>query len=56
MMTNATDVRERLENPLRDQALRAAGVSIPVRTDAAPFRAARARRPRWLAFLLRLTR
>jgi hypothetical protein len=37
----------------RDEILARAGVSIPTRRDMAPFRPVR-RRPRWLAFLLRL--
>ncbi len=61
MTPNAIDVQERLKIPaepgvMRDEALSSAGVRIPTRTDAAPFRTAGARRPRWLAFLLRLAR
>jgi hypothetical protein len=38
----------------RDEILRRAGVSMPTLRDMAPYRPVR-RRPRWLAFLLRLT-
>lgn len=59
MTPNANEVQERLTLPSeprrsRESALAAAGVCIPIRRDAAPFRAAGRRRPRWLAFLLRL--
>lgn len=59
MTPNANEVQERLTLPAephvrRDQALAAAGVCIPIRRDAAPFRAAGPRRLRWYAFILRL--
>lgn len=38
----------------RDELLVRQGVRTPTRKDAAPFRSAGPRRPRWLAFLLRL--
>lgn len=58
MAQKLEEVQERLgptDDPLakRDEILARAGVSIPTRRDMAPFRPVR-RRPRWLAFLLRL--
>ncbi|HEX2206470.1 MAG TPA: hypothetical protein VHG93_02250 [Longimicrobium sp.] len=58
MAQQVEDVRERLsadnEQVLsEEEILRRAGVSIPTMRDIAPFRPG-PRRPRWLAFLLRI--
>lgn len=58
MAQKLEEVQERLgstADPLarRDEILARAGVSVPTRRDMAPFRPVH-RRPRWLAFLLRL--
>jgi hypothetical protein len=58
MAQKLEEVQERLDptdDPFarRGEILAHAGVSIPTRRDMAPFRPVR-RRPRWLAFLLRL--
>lgn len=60
MAQKIEEVHERLGGTLdpvaeRDEILRRAGVSIPTGRNMAPFRAG-PRRPRWLAFMLRLLR
>lgn len=59
MAKQIEEVHTRLSAPAaesieeRNERLRRAGVSVPTRRDMAPFRAG-PRRPRWLAFLLRM--
>jgi hypothetical protein len=58
MAQQLEDVQQRLDEMpepslSEEEILRRAGVSIPTRRDMAPFRAG-PRRPRWLAFLLRI--